>query len=130
MKSTITGDGNFDTADAIDSQKRTLLKIAEGSDSNSLLSQAVREIILFLKRYMTTRKAALAHESATCKLPLAEDYSLTSQQSDTCKLLSQQQGTQTRRQSVKPSEAVPIALKFMAHKDQFDRELEMRKGLT
>jgi serine/threonine protein kinase len=112
MKTMISDDGAFDPSGDVDSQKRTLLKIAEGSNGESLLSQAVREIILFLKRYMTDRKAALAHESATCKLPLAEDYSLLSQQ-----------------QTVKPSGPVPIALKFMAHKDQFDRELGMRRGL-
>jgi serine/threonine protein kinase len=112
MKTMISDDGAFDPSGDVDSQKRTLLKIAEGSNGKSILSQAVREIILFLKRYMTDRKAALAHESATCKLPLAEDYSLVSEQ-----------------QTVKPSGPVPIALKFMAHKDQFDREIEMRKGL-
>jgi serine/threonine protein kinase len=116
MKIMISADVAFDPSADVDGKQRTLLKIAEGSNANSLLSQDIREIILFLKRYMTDR-----YMSATCKLPLAEDYSDYS--------LHSQLGTQRRRQTVKPPEAVPVALKFMAHKDQFDRELGMRKGL-
>jgi serine/threonine protein kinase len=104
MKSTITQDGNFDAADAIDGQKRTLLTIAEGADVKSALSQRVREMILFHKRYKINRKDPHAHQSRTCIVTLAEDYS--------------------------DAEATaPVALKFMRNADQFERELTVRKDL-
>jgi hypothetical protein len=48
-------------------------------------------------------------------VPLAEDYPLPSEDGPL--------------PSAKTPEAVPIVLKFMANKDQFKRELEMREGL-
>jgi serine/threonine protein kinase len=95
---------NVDAADACDTQKRTLLTIAEGADAKSRLSQAVREIILFLELYRIKRGAPPAHESKTCIVPLAEDYS------DLNAIL-------------------PEALKFMRNQEQFERELSVRKGL-
>jgi hypothetical protein len=104
MKADITKDEDFDAADAVDAQKRTLLTIAEGNDANSSLSKVVREIILFLELYKIKRDAPPAHKSKTCIVPLAEDYS------DTTAIL-------------------PEALKFMRKKDQFKRELSVREGL-
>jgi serine/threonine protein kinase len=104
MKSNITQDGYFDAADDIDSQQRTLLTIAEGSNVNSTLSQLVREMILFRKLYKINRKDPHAHQSRTCIVTLAEDYSSA--------------GATT-----------PVALKFMRNKDQFERELTVREGL-
>jgi serine/threonine protein kinase len=104
MKSTITQDGNFDAADAIDGQKRTLLTIAEGSNVNSTLSQLVREMILFHKLYKINRKDPHAHQSRTCIVTLAEDYS-------------------------NAGATAPVALKFMRNKGQFERELTVREGL-
>jgi hypothetical protein len=104
MKSTITQDDDFDAADAIDGQKRTMLTIAEGSDVNSTLSQDVREMILFHKLYKINRNDPHAHQSRTCIVTLAEDYSNAESTS-------------------------PVALKFMRNKDQFERELKVREGL-
>jgi serine/threonine protein kinase len=104
MKSTITQDGHFDAAGAIDSQKRTLLTIAEGSDVNSALAQLVREMILFHKLYKINRKDPHAHQSRTCIVTLAEDHS-------------------------DAATTAPVALKFMRNKDQFERELTVREGL-
>jgi serine/threonine protein kinase len=101
---TITQDAHFDAADAIDSQKRTLLTIAEGSDVKSTLSQLVREMILFHKLYKINRNDPHAHQSRTCIVTLAQDYS--------------------------DAEATaPVALKFMRNKDQFERELNVREAL-
>jgi serine/threonine protein kinase len=104
MKSNITEDFNFDAADTIDGQKRTLLTIAEGSDVNSALSQLVREMILFHKLYKINRKDPHAHQSRTCIVTLAEDCS-------------------------DAETTAPVALKFMRNKDQFERELTVREGL-
>jgi serine/threonine protein kinase len=104
MKAKATKDGNFDAAETVDGTKRTLLTIAEGADANSRLSQVVRELILFLKLYKISRKDPQAHESGTCIVTCTEDYS-------------------------DPNTIVAVALKFMRNKDQFERELAMRKGL-
>ena len=104
MKDDITNDEGFNAADTVDAQKRTLLTIAQGADAKSRLSKVVREMILFLKQYKINQKAPPAHKSKTCMVPLAEDYS--------------------------DVEAIVLgALKFMRNKDQFERELEVRKGL-
>jgi hypothetical protein len=104
MKDTIAKDPVFDTSDTVDGQKRTLLTIAEGADLNSLLSQVVREMIMFHKCYKIDRKKAHAHKSKTCIVALAQDYS--------------------------DAEAIlPMALKFMLNEEQFRRELSVRKGL-
>jgi hypothetical protein len=104
MKDEVAKDEDFDAADAVDGQKRTLLTIAEGADANSRLAKAVRKMILFLKLYKINQKAPPAHESRTCMVSLAEDYS--------------------------DAEAVvPEALKFMRNEDQFNRELAVRGGL-
>ena len=104
MKVSIAKDGDFDAADAVDAQKRTLLTIAEGNDANSRLSKVVRQIILFLELYKIKRDAPPAHKSKTCIVPLAEDYSDV-------------------------TAIVPEALKFMCNEDQFERELSVREGL-
>ena len=104
MEDEVAKDEDFDAADAVDGQKRTLLTIAEGADANSRLSKAVREMILFLKLYKINKKAPPAHESKTCMVSLTEDHS--------------------------DVEAVVLeALKFMRNKDQFNRELAVRDGL-
>ena len=41
MKDDIAKDEDFDAADALDAQKRTLLTIAEGANANSRLSKVV-----------------------------------------------------------------------------------------
>jgi hypothetical protein len=104
MKAKATKDGNFDAAEAVDGTKRTLLTIAEGADANSRLSQAVRELILFLKLYKISCKDPQTHVSGTCIVTCTEDYSDT-------------------------EAIVAVALKFMRNKEQFERELAMRKGL-
>jgi serine/threonine protein kinase len=61
-------------------------------------------MILFHKLYKINRKDPNAHQSRTCIVTLAEDYS--------------------------DAEATaPVALKFMRNKDQFERELTVREGL-
>jgi hypothetical protein len=104
MMDEVAKDEDFDAADAVDSQKRTLLTIAEGADANSRLSKAVREMILFLKLYKINRKDPPAHKSKTCMVSLAEDYSNVDM-------------------------IVLEALKFMRNEDQFKRELAVRDGL-
>ena len=105
MKDDIAKDEDFDAADALDAQKRTLLTIANGADASSRLSQVVREMILFLKQYKIDRNAPPAHKSKTCIVPLAEDYSDV-------------------------DVIVLEALKFMRNEDQFKRELAVREGLN
>jgi serine/threonine protein kinase len=100
----ISADATFDAADAEDGKKRTLLTIAEGADANSRLSLVVREIILFHKLYKINRKDPHVHKSATCIVTSAEDYS-------TVEVIT------------------PVVLKFMRNKDQFERELAVRKEL-
>jgi serine/threonine protein kinase len=104
MKADIDKDKDFDAADAVDAQKRTLITIAEGYDANSHLSKVVRKMILFLELYRIKRDAPPAHKSKTCIVPLAEDYS-------------------------DPNAILPEALKFMHNEDQFERELSVREGL-
>jgi hypothetical protein len=104
MKANIAKDIEFDAADAIDGQQRTLLTIAEGAGVLSRLSQVLREMILFHKLYKINRKEPHAHTSKTCIVTLAEDHS----DADATKL---------------------VALKFMRNKDQFKRELSVREGL-
>jgi serine/threonine protein kinase len=100
----ISDDAAFDASDAEDGKKRTLLTIAEGADANSRLSLVVREIILFHKLYKINQKDPHVHKSATCIVTSAEDYS-------TVEVIT------------------PVVLKFMRNKDQFERELAVRKGL-
>jgi serine/threonine protein kinase/predicted DNA-binding WGR domain protein len=104
MKLMIKTDGMFDAADAVDDQKRSLLTIAQGYDADSLISQVVAEMILFHKRYKIDCKLPPAHKSATCIVVFADDCSV----SGLVEL---------------------VALKFMCNKDQFQRELAVRKGL-
>ena len=104
MKADIAKNKDFNAAEAVDAQKRTLLTIAEGNDANSRLSKVVRELILFLELYKMKRGAPPAHKSKTCIVPLAEDYSDV-------------------------TAIVPEALKFMCNEDQFERELSVREGL-
>jgi serine/threonine protein kinase len=104
IKADIAKNKVFDAAEAVDTQKRTLLTIAEGYDANSRLSKAVRKMILFLELYKIKRDVPPAHKSKTCIVPLAEDYS-------------------------DASAILPEALKFMRKKDQFERELTVREGL-
>jgi hypothetical protein len=102
MKANIATDEDFDAAEAVDAQRRTLLTIAEGNDANSRLSKVVLEMFLFLELYKIQDPPA--HKSKTCIVPLAEDYS-------------------------DPNAILPEALKFMCNEDQFERELSEREGL-
>ena len=90
----------FEAAEAVDEQGRTLLAIAEGSNKKSDLSNFIRQKTLFLGIYKIA-PGDPAHKSATCIVSFAEDYSGT--------------------------DPVPVALKFMRNADQFVREIEVRK---
>jgi hypothetical protein len=108
MQEMIEQDTEFVAADAEDNQGRSLLQIAEGHDANSDLCAAVRKLILFFGRYKINKGPA-AHKSATCLVCFAESYEQSLQKGST------------------HATTTPVALKFMKHKDQYERELRMRK---
>jgi len=91
---------DFYLATAKDSRGRTCLSIAEGRDPQSSLSKFILSLVLFHGQYQI-KEGYPAHESATCIVVLAA--------------------------WIRDGKTTPVALKFMKHRDQFEREMGVRQ---